>query len=180
MTLEDLSSLGSFVSGVAVLISLVYLSLQVKQAEKNQRALMQQGRANRISENCFNMAEPGLCAVYFKGLRGDETLTAGEIDQFIMILRGALISAEDSFLQNHAGLLDPVAFDSFVAGLRQYFGYPGLRAAWRMCAGDYGAEFADFMNRIMDEAAPPQKGDRLAQWSAALKAQASENVIARA
>ena len=34
MALSDLASLGSFVSGVAVLISLEYLALQICQAEK--------------------------------------------------------------------------------------------------------------------------------------------------
>jgi hypothetical protein len=43
MTLSDLASIGSLVSGVAVLVSLVYLSSQVRQTEKNQRALMESG-----------------------------------------------------------------------------------------------------------------------------------------
>jgi len=169
MTLSDLSSLGSFISAFAVLISLVYLSLQVKQAEKNQRALMQQGRANRISDNCFTMAEPGLSSIYNRGLRGDETLTAEEIDQYMLIVRGVLISAEDSFLQNHAGLLDPAAFNSFVAGVRQFLSLPGLRAAWQMSSSQFGEEFACFMNDLMNEAAPAPKSDRVAQWTAALK-----------
>src|SRR6185369_1973473 len=37
MTLSDLAAIGSLVSGFAVLISLVYLSLQVKQTERNQQ-----------------------------------------------------------------------------------------------------------------------------------------------
>ncbi|HEX3432128.1 MAG TPA: hypothetical protein VHT03_14710 [Rhizomicrobium sp.] len=43
MSLSDLASLGSFVSAFAVLASLVYLALQVRQAEKNQRAILNQG-----------------------------------------------------------------------------------------------------------------------------------------
>src|SRR5579862_4809924 len=50
MTLADLASIGSLISGVAVLISLIYLALQVRQAEKNQRALMNQGTAARVSD----------------------------------------------------------------------------------------------------------------------------------
>ena len=34
MSLSDLASLGSFVSGVAVLVSLIYLALQVRQPKK--------------------------------------------------------------------------------------------------------------------------------------------------
>ncbi len=72
MTLSDLASLGSFVSGAAVLISLVFLyfqirqvNAQVRQAERNQRALLQQGRAGRAADTNFEMArsngasEPG-------------------------------------------------------------------------------------------------------------------------
>jgi hypothetical protein len=171
MTLADLSSLGSFISALAVLISLVYLGLQVKQAEKNQRALMQQGRANRISENCFIIAEPGLSSIYNRGLSGDGTLTAEQLDQFMLIVRGALISAEDSFLQNHAGLLDPVAFNSFSTGVRDFFTRPGLRAAWQMSSSQFGDEFAQFMNGLMNEIEAAPKTDRCAQWVAAVKAQ---------
>jgi hypothetical protein len=58
MTFSDPASVGSFVSALAVLISLIYLALQVRQAERNQRALMQQGRADRVSGYCLKMAEP--------------------------------------------------------------------------------------------------------------------------
>ena len=52
MSLSDLASLGSFVSGVAVLISLIYLALQVRQTEKNQQSLMQQGQALGFARWC--------------------------------------------------------------------------------------------------------------------------------
>ena len=47
MTLSDLASIGSLVSGLAVLGSLFYLSLQNRQLDRNQRALMNQGVINR-------------------------------------------------------------------------------------------------------------------------------------
>jgi len=67
MSLSDLASLGSFVSGVAVLISLIYLALQVRQAEKNQRSLMQQGQANRICDLLLRNSDPSLAMIYRKG-----------------------------------------------------------------------------------------------------------------
>src|SRR5689334_19355525 len=61
MSLSDLASIGSFVSGVAVLVSLVFLYFQmrqvteqVRQAEKNQRAVIQQARTTRSAD--FNIA----------------------------------------------------------------------------------------------------------------------------
>ena len=43
MTLTELASIGSFVSGMAVLVSLVYVAIQIRQAERNQQTL--QGKA---------------------------------------------------------------------------------------------------------------------------------------
>ena len=58
MTLSDISSIVGVISGLAVLASLVYLSLQVRQTERNQRALMNQGVINGISENLRWSTEP--------------------------------------------------------------------------------------------------------------------------
>jgi len=45
MSLSDLASIGSFVSGVAVVVTLALLLIQTRQANRNQKALMQQGRS---------------------------------------------------------------------------------------------------------------------------------------
>ena len=49
MSLSDLASIGSLVSGVAVLGSLIYLALQVRQTDRNQQAAIRHSRG----------AEPG-------------------------------------------------------------------------------------------------------------------------
>lgn len=48
MTLSDLASLGSFVSGLAVAITLVFLLLQARQNTQNLRSSVQQARANGV------------------------------------------------------------------------------------------------------------------------------------
>ena len=68
MSLSDLASVGSFVSGIAVLVSLIYLALQVRQAEKNQRALIHQGRVAQSTERFLRFADPGFSRAYLKGL----------------------------------------------------------------------------------------------------------------
>jgi hypothetical protein len=48
MILSDAASIASIVGSAAVALSLVYEALQVRQAEKNQRGLMQQARATGV------------------------------------------------------------------------------------------------------------------------------------
>ena len=173
MSFSDLASIGSFVSGAAVLVSLIYLALQVRQAERNQRALMQQGRANRVSDGCMRMAEPALSLVYSKGRGGDENLTLEQLDQFMNICRSAFLSGEDSFLQHLSGQLDATAYNSFVAGARSIFTLPGMRAAWRLSFHQYGNEFARFMDGILKETQPVKENDRLAQWIEVVRSEKS-------
>ena len=69
MSLSDLASIGSFVSGIAVLASLIYLSLQVSQNTKHSRALIQQGRVTGITTNYLTMADADLAAAYHRKWR---------------------------------------------------------------------------------------------------------------
>ena len=63
MNLGDFSSLATFASNPAVLISLLFLGLQVRQGNRNQRSLMQQGRSGRNAESLTRLSEPGLAKV---------------------------------------------------------------------------------------------------------------------
>jgi hypothetical protein len=62
MSLSDLAAIGSLISGVAVLISLIYLARQMRQNTKHTRALIQQGRVERISNQQLKFAESDLAA----------------------------------------------------------------------------------------------------------------------
>ena len=90
MSLSDLASIGSLVSGVAVLISLIYLALQVRQAEKNQRAIAAAGRAARSADTLLRMADPGSVDAYWLGGDGDETITETELRQFLLIFQAVM------------------------------------------------------------------------------------------
>ena len=173
MNLSDGASIASIVSSAAVAASLVYVALQVRQAEKNQRALMQQGRADRAWEGAFRVADPTLSILFYKGMRRPQDLSSGELDQFLSICRAAFLSGEDSFLQHKSGLLDPTAYASFVAGLRGYAAAPGLRAAWRLSSSQYAAEYAAFMDATIRSTPRAEAGDPLAQWMDVVQSEAA-------
>jgi hypothetical protein len=173
MTLSDAESIGSLVSGLAVLVSLVYLSLQVRQSARNQRALMQQGRANRVTDAALRMAEPTLSPIYSKGCSGDESLTADQLDQFMALCRAAFLSAEDSLLQYKSGQLDEMAYRSFATGAQSLLAAPGLRAVWRLSRDQYGDEFVRFMEEVLASAPAAPPSDRLKQWIEIVRAEKS-------
>src|SRR5690242_3923725 len=58
MSLSDLAALGSFVSGLAVAVTLILLLLQMRQSDRNQRASMQLGLATRANDLYARMSDP--------------------------------------------------------------------------------------------------------------------------
>lgn len=171
MSLTDLASLGSFVSAIAVLISLIYLSLQVKQAERNQQASIRATRVTRIVDIFLRLAEPSLADAMTKATAGAKDVSDTEVRQFLFYCRARFYNAEDSFNQFQEGLLGRVIFDSLVVGLKVSLGQPGMRAYYKRQRGDFGKDFVAFVDKLLAETpviAPP---DAAAQWRADVAAE---------
>jgi hypothetical protein len=151
MTLSDLSSIATVVSGLAVLVSLVYLSLQIRQNTRHSQALILQGRAARISETALRLAELAGTQGLERCFEGSTEVGANDVRRFLFLCRAILISAEDSFYQNRRGLLDGPGFESFESSLRAGMGAPGIGAAWKMTREMYEPQFRDYMDRTMGE-----------------------------
>ena len=133
MSLSDLASLGSFVSGLAVVISLIYLALQVRQAEKNQRAIIHQGRIAQSLDRLLRLAEPGIMKVYLKGLHGREASTEEvEFSQFYALMATSFREAGDLYFQHDLGLLDEGTLQNQLTPLRNALSTPGGKAFWRV------------------------------------------------
>ena len=177
MTLSDLASLGSFVSGIAVLVSLVYLSLQIRQNTKHSQALIQQGRAARISDSALRVAE----------LRADDGLNgcfegvpeagAKDVSRFLNVARAVFISAEDSFVQAEEGLLGPIAWESYKVSVRGGMGSPGMAAAWIMTRDMYEPKFRAFMDNMLGDLNSSAAPRSVEAWRVALASLAQRKGI---
>jgi hypothetical protein len=169
MSLNDLAALGSFVGGAAVLTSLIYLALQVRQAERNQRAAIQQVRASRLADLMLNASHPDLTDAYFKGLSGDESISLLELRQFRLFFRATLYNWEDAYFQHRAKLLDESSFHSTLATMRFTMAVAGARAAWRRQRAMHEQSFVRFVDDLIAETplvSPRDGAADLADWQA--------------
>src|SRR5215469_12394146 len=117
MSLSDLASLGSFVSGLAVVATLIFLAMQMRQQNQNQRSLMQQERTSRAMRMLDRTSEPEVAKVVARSSRHDTDLEAWEV----FVLQGSygtyFVHFEDAFLQFNAGTLDTISWNSELAVL---------------------------------------------------------------
>jgi hypothetical protein len=174
MSLSDLASLGSFVSGFAVLISLIYLALQVRQTKRNQQIAIRHSRATRVVELHLALADLAVAGAWLHGSGSPQEITQTEVSQFNNLCRALFFHFEDSFYQREEGLLNDDAFETVVAGARLSARSPGFRAAWRIARPNFGGRFLAFMDGVATgSAVEPPLDLSLEAWKVAFASEAS-------
>jgi hypothetical protein len=171
MTLEQVFFVSQSIAAAAVVASILYLAREVRQSERVQRANMQQGRADRASHASLIVASAGLSRIWQKALSPNPDLNQEEFAQWALICRSAFLSGEDSYLQHKAGLLDEVAWGSYVAGVHFYMASPGMRAMWTVSSKQYGADFREFVDDILAKVPISCPADPYLAWQEQLRSE---------
>jgi hypothetical protein len=165
MLLSVLASIGSFASGVAVVTSLVFLSLQIRQANANQRSLMQQGRSARTVDMLMKMSEPVLSETIVGAFGGGATEDPAKIFAFYSFACACFWNYEDSFLQFRAKTLDAGGWATDELTLRGLMANPAYRAVWRMARSGMSADYREFIDRLTHEVQPAEPRDVAQVWT---------------
>ena len=168
MSLSDLASVGSLASGMAVLVSLVYLSLQVRQSDRNQKALMNQGTVTRNSDIVIFQSQPHINVLTSRVTSGETQFTAEELGYLQLRLRTTMLTCQDTYVQYKAGLVDQITLDNGNAVLRFVLSQPVYRALWRINHAAYAPEWAREVDKLIEGVPLAQPQDTVARYKAVL------------
>ncbi len=155
MTLQDLGNIGEFVAAIAVLVSLLYLAIQIRQNTKTVRTSTYQAvldSSYRINEL---FADPRIERIYRVGRKDLHQLKEGELAQFKTLV-GAIIGFHEAlFLQRQQGAIDDDFFVNRFSSFHYIISQPGVRAIWEERGRRYFARsFVKRVNELL--AAPPE------------------------
>ena len=164
-----LSDVFSFVSSLAVIFTLVFLLLQMRQTNRNQQGLMQQGRTTRIVQLLLAQAGPDIGSLFARAKVPDMTLNLAEVHRLNCYGGALLWSSEDSFLQHQAGLLDDASWATELATLRGHFMLPFIRVSWQLIRHHATGEYVTFVDGLLREIRPAKGMDELAMWREAME-----------
>jgi hypothetical protein len=169
MSLSDLAAIGSLVSGIAVVISLVYLSFQIRQTTKNQRGTMHQMRASLSTDVMLRIAESGLAHSFRAGLTAAPEISEAEFWQFFYAASAILRTTENAFTQHRDGLISDAHFASAKASARTFLMNPGYRALWQVTRVNREPGFREFMDELAADPEGPSSPDLFSAWKSHLQ-----------
>ena len=151
MSLSDLAAVGSLISGIAVFLSFIFLALQLRQANRNQRSLMQQARTARNVEILLKMSDPDTSETLAQANTDCTAMDDARIWSFYGFGAAVFWSYEDCFMQFRAKTLDASSWASDVATLERLVAYPPYRAVWKMARDGMGGDYRDYVDSLMNK-----------------------------
>jgi hypothetical protein len=152
MTLSDLAAVGGFISGIAVLVSLIYLSVQVKQAEQNQKAMMQQARTDRsIDLNMAIVRDPIIVELVLKARDPSKTFNFEDISRYVAFQRAIFLNGENTYYQHRHGMMHEDAYKTWENTIRFNLSSPVARVSWIETRSVFGPDYAKFIDTLIEE-----------------------------
>ncbi len=151
MSLQDWGALGELIGGVAIIVSLIYVGLQVRQGTKATYAATSQSFSAQYSGIMLKLAEAEVREVYWKGLAGLKNLQGSENVAFMALMASIFRMYETFYFEQVAGRFKSNMFDSWMTQLVDLFGNDGVREYCDMRKHNFSIEFVSFVEEIAAE-----------------------------
>lgn len=160
MSLADLSSLGSFVSGVAVVITLIFLVIQMRQNTLAIRAAASQALSAAYADlSNITVTNADMARIWRLGLSDLGQLTDDERVRFISYLSTAFRFMESARLEWRRGQLDNEHWRALEGDIRDIAAQPGAKAYWALRRHWNADEFRKWLEALpQSETAPALYG----------------------
>jgi len=147
MSIQDWAAVGEIVGGVAIIISLVYVGLQIRQ---NTKAL-KLGTAHHTTENfsdwyLVTAENDQLADIFFRGLQDIQSLQPVEKFRFFALLHKFFRAYENAYYQFRNGALDDDAFEGLTQMMLMIKTTPGIITYWEERKGWYNKKFQLYIN----------------------------------
>jgi hypothetical protein len=146
--LQELGNVGEFIGGLAVLVSLVYLALQIRQNTTTVRA----ATSASISESLGRFTEllcsqPDLARVWYQGRVQYDSLNDEERNRLRLAVDTYMRRLENAFYQQTRGFVDPEHWQTTERHLASVLSHPGALHFWSERKSLFSDRFVEFVER---------------------------------
>jgi hypothetical protein len=156
MNWEAISAIGQIVGAVGVIISVIYLALQVRSNARQTRLASMRSMSDAFNQWLYGLAgNPQIGDLYYRGMRDLQSIEGADLPRFSALMDSLFRIYEDMYYQKLEGHLDPRVWLGFEAPMRDIIAYPGAQAWWRTRSHWFSREFQEFIDGLAGAAAPP-------------------------
>ena len=150
MKLQDFASVAEIVGGVAVIVSLIYVGLQVNDNTAAIRSAAASDATEAMQSWYLEMGSNRQASdIWFNAMTSREPLPTLDEFQFMLSMHAVLLGMQNSYLLSKEGTLDAEFREAVTTAIVAVKDLPGMGRFWRQRRGLFHAGFAEYVDTLL-------------------------------
>lgn len=149
LALSDIASIAEVIGAIAVVISLIYVGMQLTDSTRAVRSATANEMYAAISSWYTHLGtDAQACSLFFRGMENLSSLSPEERLQFILLVHGIMLEYQAAYYLSQEGTLDIELRESMtntMSGLREL---PGLLSYWEQRRSLFKPDFREYVDKI--------------------------------
>lgn len=144
------AKIAEIIGAFAVVISLIYVGVQVNDSAVAVRSASAND-ANVALQNWYLQvgSDQQTSELFYEALTSEEALSNQEELQFLMMLHGAFLAFQNSYLLAEEGTIDPELREAITAAILGVKALPGMGRYWRQRRSYLHSGFPDYVDQLL-------------------------------
>ena len=150
MTMLEWGALGELIGGFAIIVSLIYVGLQVKGSARATRSAAANDASVAMQIWYLEMGSNRQASdMWFKAMTSAEPLSTNDEFQFMMMMHAVLLGMQNSFLLSQEGTLDAEFGEAITTAVVAVKDLPGMERFWRQRRNFLHSGFASHIDDLL-------------------------------
>jgi len=148
MNWEAFGAIGEILGAAAVVVSLIYLAMQIRIQNKESRLAATHEISVGFRESLSSFLDSDLVDIFLKANKDVDSLTDNERLRLLIGMQRIFRLWEEAFHQFTAGRLDARIWNSMLSLYSSYLAAPGFSVFWELRKQHYDPEFREFVDNL--------------------------------
>ena len=147
--LSDLASIAEIIGAFAVVISLIYVGIQVNDSAGAVRSASANDAAVAVQNFYLQIGSDAQTSkVFYDGLISKEPLPTHDEFQFLMMTQGAFLGFQNGYLIAAEGTIDVELFEALTGAIILVKDLPGTKRFWRQRKNTFHSGFVSYVDEL--------------------------------
>ena len=146
MNWDAIGAVAEVVGAIAVIVSLVYLALQIKAQNKQAKLAANHGMFRELRSASQNVGD--LAAIFVRANNDYQSITEEEAIRLVVYTTNLIRAWESAFLEYQEGNLDARVWESLSKDYGQMMGASSIAHVWNLRKRNYDAAFQEYVDGI--------------------------------
>jgi len=153
MNWDAIGAVGEVFGAVAVVVSVVYLAIQVGKQTEESKLAATRDLATQFQAGLDMLAQDGeLTSIWAAGVQDYRSLSHDDRLRLSMYFQRMTRVIEAQYLHLHTENVNPAYFESIQMSFSEFLSYPGAQQWWELSKGLFGVDFRKYLDNLVLEA----------------------------